>query len=324
MGWSREVLRGLLGSDDQQSRLNAAVRLAYLGCADGLSELVQGLAHPEAAIRLVQVPEALALLGDLGLDRVRAIAMEPGPARLGAARTLTRAGELSGVIAAIVGALSDSDPVTRDDAACLAGELGPAAVDAYDALTQSDAPHALTALVAVGGARALGAATQALRSEASQVTALRALAGLGHLAHDSWPAVVAILRDASALLRTRLAAAHALIRIVEDGDAVAEHLAAEMGEANRWLRIGLIRAVAQLSPRYPRLPERSVLWPEWEDRLICSVPVASVTTRADAILATVTEQLAHPDSDVRRNAAVRICPALSGGARRQARTGPES
>ncbi|MFC7622195.1 hypothetical protein [Microlunatus sp. GCM10028923] len=306
MGIGRASLRRLLASGDSQVRLNAAVRLAYLGFSDGVSELVRGLSHPEAAIRLVQVPEALGLLGDLGISRARALVSEPGPARLGAARTLARAGEPAGVGAAIIGALSDPDPVTRDDAACLAGELGQAVADVYGALAESEEPHALTASVAVGGARALGAVTRSLASASDPVRPLRALAGLGAVARASRPAVAAVLRDSAATLRARLTAAYTLIRIDDDGDAVADVLLGELTDADRWLRIGLIRAFAQLSPHYPRLPERSVMWPEWEERLTFSALTATVSTRAEAVVAKITEQLRDDDSEIRRNAALAL------------------
>lgn len=299
----RATLFAHLSSDDEQVRLNAAVRLAYLGCADGLDELEVGLTHPEAAIRLVQVPEALALLGDAGLARARHLVTRPGRGRLGAARALAHNGETSGVSGAIADALTDSDLATRDDAACLAGELGPAAIEAYDALACADAPHALTALVAVGGARAIEAVTRALSGgdQRARVTALRALAGLGPAAHNHRPTVTAMLRDTSLSLRERLSAAHTLTRIDRDGDAIAATLIEVLDGADRWLRIGLIRTLAQLGPRYPRLRERSLMWPEWEEDLVVTAPAADVTDqRAVTVL---TEQLAHDDSDVRRNAA---------------------
>ncbi len=40
--------RAWLSDPDAQVRLNAAVRLAYLDCADGLAELIAGLEHPRA------------------------------------------------------------------------------------------------------------------------------------------------------------------------------------------------------------------------------------------------------------------------------------
>jgi hypothetical protein len=71
--------------------------------------LVEGLRHPEPAIALVQVPEALALLGETGLVAARKVMDGPGPSRLAAARVLVHTGELTGVPDAIAAALDDPD-----------------------------------------------------------------------------------------------------------------------------------------------------------------------------------------------------------------------
>lgn len=86
---SRELvgLRQMLDDPEAQVRLNAAVRLAYLGCPDGLAQLVEGLSHPELAIAMVQVPEALAVLGETAWQRLVSFGMRragpgwlwPGP-----------------------------------------------------------------------------------------------------------------------------------------------------------------------------------------------------------------------------------------------------
>ena len=147
---------------DPQVRLNAAVRLAYLGRAEGLEELLEGLAHESFAIRFTQVPDALARLGGAGAGRLERLAAAPGPARLGAARALARRGRLGGVPEAVAALLGDPDHPTRWAAAVLAGELGPAAgVVAADALRrtlQAGGPELTLgpqALAAVAGTAAL-------------------------------------------------------------------------------------------------------------------------------------------------------------------------
>lgn len=124
---SAEPFLERLRDSDSQVRLNAAVRLAYLGRADGLDDLLAGLAHESGAIRFHQVPDALALLGDAGHDRLARLVRHSGPARLGAARALLLRGRLEGVPEAVATLLDAPDHATRWSAALLAGEIGPAA-----------------------------------------------------------------------------------------------------------------------------------------------------------------------------------------------------
>ncbi|MEQ7009765.1 hypothetical protein ABN028_26675 [Actinopolymorpha sp. B17G11] len=309
--------RDALTDSDSQVRLNAAVRLAYLDCADGLAELVTGLSHPEGAIRLVQVPEALSLLGEPGLSKARRLLRDRGPVRLAAAKTLTYAGAFDGVVEVIIDSLHDADRTTRTEAASLVGELGPPAVDAFDALTAAfrdqgeELAIALPALASAGRQRALPILRQALGHDTSpspvRTSAMRALASLGTRAADTHPMVASALDDHSAPLRERLTAAHTLTRIGPSGEAVAATIGTTLPQADRWLRIGLLRALSHIAPGYPRRPEASQEWPWWESRSVHTPRpqrVEPVGRACADLLGTLVAHLDHDDSDVRRNAAL--------------------
>ncbi len=315
-GTERELakFRDWLNDPDAQVRLNAAVRLAYLDCADGLAELVAGLAHSEGAIRLVQVPEALALLGDRGLVHARELVRRPGVARLPAARTLTHVGEVDGVVEAIVATLGDPNETSRREAASLAGELGPAAAGVFDVLAPivssggDQLDTALPALASIGGKRAIPLLLQAIENGPAgvRVAALHGLAGLGLGAAEVYGQVAAVLDDASLSLRERLAAAQALTRIGPSGDAVAARIITALPRSDRWLRIGLLRTLAQIAPGYPRRPEVSQVWPLWESKFVHSAPPQLISRSRDGVLSALVEHLDHDDHDVRRNAALAV------------------
>lgn len=317
--------RDWLNDPDPQVRLNAAVRLAYLNCADGLTELVAGLEHPEGAIRFVQVPEALALLGDRGLAQARELVRRPGPARLAAARTLTHHGELGGVVETIMDTLGDTDTLCRGEAMSLAGELGPAAAGAFDALAATVAggdpvDTVFPALASIGGTRAMPLLMQAINDGPTlvRIRALHGVAGLGLDAADAHDQVAAVLDDTSLSQRERLAAGHALTRIGPSGDAVAARVTAALQGSDRWLRIGLLRTLAQLAPGYPRRPEVSQVWPLWESRFVHAAPAQRISRSREGVLSILVEHLDHDDYDVRRNAALAM--ALFGRAGRSAIT----
>ncbi len=300
--------RAALADGDSQVRLNAAVRLAYLGCADGVSELVAGLSHPEGAIRLVQVPEALALLGEPGLAAARTLVTTPGPARLGAAQTLVMGSEWTGVIEAIVATLDDPDPINRGTAMSLAGDIGPAAEDAFAAIAAHVAadPEMALALAAIDTSRAYPIIHAAADGDGAgpRAAAISALAGLGPLAVGSVDLVAAALNDPSRTLRERLSAGATLARISRDGDVAAQHIGGALRDADRWLKIGLLRALGQLGAGYPRLPERSWVWPLWSSRFALSAPtVSSSDSRTVRVIA---DYLDSDDYDLRRNAALAL------------------
>jgi HEAT repeat protein len=176
-----------LRDPDIQVRLNAAVRLAYLGRAEGLAELLEGLAHESGSIRFHQVPDALALLGSAGDERLSQLVRQPGPARLGAARALMLRGRLRGVPEAVAALLGAPDHTTRWWATALAGEIGPAAGPAADALRrmlQESGPEfalGAQALAAIAGPDALPALRQELEHPTAprRIAAMRGLSGLG-------------------------------------------------------------------------------------------------------------------------------------------------
>lgn len=322
-GSERELakFRDWLADPDDQVRLNAAVRLAYLDCADGVAELVAGLEHPEGAIRLVQVPEALALLGDRGLVHARELMRRPGIGRLAAARALVHCGELDGVVEAITESLSDADHSRRWEAVSLAGELGSAAADAFDAVAAmigdgDPVDDVFPTLAGIGGVRALPLLLQGIEDGpgSARVRVLNGIAGLGLDAADAQDRVSMILHDPSLTLRERLAAAQALTRIGPSGDAVAMRVIAALPPSDRWMRIGLLRTLAQVAPGYPRRSEVSQIWPLWESRFVHAVPLQKISGSIEEVLSVLVEHLDHDDYDVRRNAALAI--ALFGRAGR--------
>lgn len=306
-------LRTTLTDSDPQVRLNAAVRLAYLGDADGVSELVAGLSHPDAPIGLVQVPEALSLLGEDGLAPARRLIDQhdgDARARLGAARALMHAGETAAIPAALPDLLAASDSVGRREAVAMAGELASGASPAFHALVgvyHDGDGSVLPALASVGGERALPLITAALDDDSADVrlVAMRALAGLGRTGAGCFPRLADIVRT-TASLRERLAAVHAIVRVAPDGDAAASALRTSMDEVDCWSRIGLLRGLAQLAPGYPRRPEHSGHWPPWEARFVHSAPPLRLDAERDAVLDILLAMLDDDDHDVRRNAALAI------------------
>ncbi len=213
---------------------------------------------------------------------------------------------------------------SRREAASLAGELGAAAADVFDPLTElissgdDQLATALPALASIGGLRAIPLLRQAIEdgSTEERVTALNGVAGLGVAAAEAHDRVAAILDDSTLSLRERLAAAQTLIRIGPSGDAVGSRLVAALAQADRWLGIGLLRALAQLAPGYPRRPEVSQVWPLWESRFVHAAPPQRMTGLRDEVLSVVVDHLDHDDHDVRRNAALVL--ALFGRAGRTA------
>jgi hypothetical protein len=302
-------LEGLRDADPQV-RLNAAVRLAYLGRAEGLEALLEGLAHESGAIRFHQVPDALALLGDAGDARLQRLVGRPGPARLGAARALFLRGRLAGVPEAVAALLGEPDRATRWTAAALAGEIGPSAGAAAAALRQAlqegGAEIAIgnQALAAVAGTAALLALRQELEHPAAarRSAAMRGLSGLGAAAASAAAPLLRAVEDGQRSLGERLTAAHALTRVSPSGDGLLAALLGVLPRADRWLTIGLLRTMARLGPEYPLRPEESQQWPAWESRLAHRVPAAKVDSSRGALLRTLAEHVGHPDYDVRRAA----------------------
>ncbi|MGI8916503.1 MAG: HEAT repeat domain-containing protein [Chloroflexota bacterium] len=308
-----QFLRDALRDADPQVRLNAAVRLAYLGSAAGLGDLLAGLDHESSSISFIQVPDTLALLGDAGREPLRRLVSRPGPARIAAARALVLRGQFDGVQAAVTDALRD--PPTRWMATVLAGEIGPRAADAAEALERAireaggDLPIGLPALVSIAGERALPFLIEQLTHASTEMraAAMRALAGLGPAAATVATALVGSVRDGALPLRERLAAAHALTRVGSSADAAAASLCAILPDADRWLQVGLLRSLAQLCPDYPLQPESSPYhWPRWEAQLLYAASPRPVERFQPALLTLLIDYLDHEDDDVRRNAALAL------------------
>jgi hypothetical protein len=94
------------------------------------------------------------------------------------------------------------------------------------------------------------------------------------------------------------------VRVSLSGDELLAALLAGLKRADRWLAVGLLRAIAQLGPHYPLLPERSDRWPAWESRLALRAPAAKVEASMKLLLRSLVEFLEHPDHDIRRSAAL--------------------
>ncbi len=319
-----EELEALLGAEDQQTRLNAAVRLAYVGNASGLDALLDGLSHGVVAIRFSQVPEALSLLGDAAVGPLEVIARRAGPAQVPAARALTLRGDPGYAVPAIAQSLSSADVVERGMAVALAGELGRGARHLFDDLEGPAMalapffPQALSALVAVDRHRAVVPIVSALADEDASIrtAAMRATAALGVLAVDAAPVLRHTLMDGDAALRERLAAASALIRVV-DGSAAASVLMSVVESADRWTQVGALRQLARLGPRFRtgRLPPDA----QWEAVLVDQARPQPMDEQADVSTAgKLADLLDHDDYDARRNAAlalalwVPVAPAIAG------------
>ena len=133
--------------------------------------------------------------------------------------------ELDGVVDAVVHGLRDSNHTTRAEAATVAGELGPAASGAFDALAAAmhargdGLPTALPALAALDRTRAIPLARLALDdpSAAVRTSAMRALSGLGPAGAEAHDRLVRTLHDGALSLGERAAALHALARVGPNG-----------------------------------------------------------------------------------------------------------
>jgi HEAT repeat protein len=306
-----EALNDTLRSADPQVRLNAAVRLAYDGSVAGLDDLVAGLEHESFSIRFTQVPEAIALLGGVGLDSLRRLVGQKGTAQIPAARALVLLGQFDGVVEAVVDALSD--PASRWMAALLAGEVGQRAVGASEALkdairaSDDGLPIGLSALVAMAGMRAFPFVKERLTHASPEVrmAAMRALCGVGCAASSTSDALADSVRDDGLTLRERLTAAHTLARVSSRVDDAAATLGTVIQRTtDRWLQVGLLREVAQVCPGYPLQPESSPYqWPQWEAQLLYASPPRHVDQWKADLLSLLVGLLKHEDYDVRRNAA---------------------
>ena len=128
-----DELKPLLQDSDDQVRLNAAVRLAYEGCADGLDVLIAGLSHETSNISLSQVPDALALLGDSARKRLRDSTPAP-KARIPTARALSLLGDTNGICEVLVEALDGDNSDEQRMAVLLSGEVGATALNTLPSL----------------------------------------------------------------------------------------------------------------------------------------------------------------------------------------------
>lgn len=160
----------------------------------------------------------------------------------------------------------------------------------------------------MGGERALPRVLGYLDSPSSvmQIFAMHALSGIGPPAVAAHDRLSAVVRDCGISLRERLAAGHALTRIGPTGDSVTAALLAAVPDADRWLRIGLLRLLGQVAPGYPRRPESSGVWPIWESKLIHSIRSQRVAESGDLLASVLADHLDHDDYDVRRNAALAV------------------
>jgi hypothetical protein len=288
-------------------RLNAAVRLAYLGSADGVGELITGLSSGGWAVRFHQVPEALALIGDVGGAELRALCARPGPSRVAAARALLLRGERTGVIEAIGSGLESADTVEQWMAAMLAGEVGGYAAGIAEDLVEvlgawsGQLVVPLSALTSVAGERALPTLEVWLDHEKADVRhrALRAVCGLGPAAASLAPRLVDTLRRRELPVNERLAAAHTLTRVAGS----AGQLLLALSDDDRRVRIGILRELAQLCPRFSNADPLGH-YPRWEAPLLYRRPVDIGDEGRMQVADALSQRLGDGDLDVVRNAAI--------------------
>ena len=307
----RDRFRRALQDDDPQVRLNAAVRLAYLHDGQGLDDLVAGLANESDSVRFIQVPEALALLGEAAVPRVRELASKPGLARMPAARTLVLCQQPDDALSALEEALQSGALNERSMALRLAGELGPRAAHAAEPLAvaarAASAPlsYSLSALVAATGADALPVLLDALHADepATRRAAMHGLAGLGLAASEAAAALCSAVTEESRPLRERLDAAHALTRIAPPSRVIPA-LLSTLSSGGRWLQIGVLRQLARACPRCSVRPDAVAHWPAWEARLMHRDPVPLDPNTERSVVHALIALIEHDDFDVRRNAAL--------------------
>jgi putative sterol carrier protein len=307
----RDRFRQALRDGDPQVRLNAAVRLAYLRDAQGLDDLVTGLSNESDSVRYIQVPEALALLREAAVPRVRELASKPGPARLPAARTLVLWQQPDAAVTALKAALESGARDEHSMALRLAGELGPRASPAAEPLAAAaracsgTVGYSLSALAAVTGADALPVLLDALDTgeSATRRAAMRGVAALGPAALKAAAALRSAVCGESLPLRERLDAAHALIRVGPAAEAIPALLAA-ISSGGRWLQIGILRQMARACPRCSVRQDAVAHWPAWEARLIHRDPVLLDSETVRSVVRALAGLIDHDDYDVRRNAAL--------------------
>ena len=251
-----DELRSLLQDSDDQVRLNAAVRLAYGDCADGLDVLIDGLSHENRTIRLLQVPDALALLGDAARERLRH-SPPTREARIPTARALSLLGDTRGIGEALAEALDGDDPEERWMAVYLSGEIGPDALrtlPSLERLASQGVALACSALAVVGNSAGLQQLVEALDHSDAEVRrrAMRAIAGLGTEAGSAASRLPTDLTDEAKPLAERLTAAHALRGAASPGSEAADSICDALEKANRWLCIGLLRELAKMCPACSR------------------------------------------------------------------------
>ena len=301
-----DEFKRLLQDSDDQVRLNAAVRLAYEGCADGLDVLIGGLSHESRNIRFSQVPDALALLGDRAHERLRHAPIVQ-KARIPTARALSLLGDTRGIGEVLTEALATEDSDEQWMAVYLSGETGPDAISALPSLKRLAAqgnPLAYSALAVVGQTAGLKDLLEALDHPDSNVKyhAMRAISGLGANARTALPRLQSALTDETRSLSERLAAAHALRCVAPPGPEAADIICGTLERANRWFRIGLLRELAKMCPRYAaRKADQIVEWPRWEARWAHGVAGDAGDALTNGILPTFVNGLNDLDYDVKRN-----------------------
>ncbi|NKB70849.1 MAG: hypothetical protein GKR89_27580 [Candidatus Latescibacteria bacterium] len=310
-----DVLKALLRDADGQVQLNAAVRLAYEGCDAGLDLLIGGLSHPTSTVRFSQVPDALKSLGKPARQKLQQSVFNPA-ARTAAARALFLLGDTRDIGRVLAAALAGDDPEEQQLAVRLSGEVGAAAVTALPDLQRlalEGMPLACAALAVVGGGAGLPQLLQGVDHVDGEVRyrAMRGLAGLGPGAAAAGPSLRRRLMDEDLPLSERLTAAQALRCVSASGGEVVDDIGAALTSGDRWLRIGLLRELAKMGPKYAaKKAANTDEWPRWEARWAHRQGGDLGADFESRVLPVFVAALDDPDHDIKRNAMLGL--ALAG------------
>ena len=134
---------------------------------------------------------------------------------------------------------------------------------------------------------------------------MRAIAGLGSEASSVAPRLRADLANDAKPLSERLMAAHALRCVASSGQEAVHDICNTLEDANRWLRIGLLRELAKMCPKYSAKKAASINeWPRWESHWVHRLTGNPGSNLATRILPTFADGLNDPDHDVKRNAMI--------------------
>ncbi|MBA3366200.1 MAG: hypothetical protein H0U03_10530 [Actinobacteria bacterium] len=311
-------LRQRLGSEDDSVRLNAALDLADLSLDDGVSVLVEALAHPWPVVRRSFARRALVSLGRDAVPALERATRDAGTlCALGASLALVEidSRRRSTFAAAIRGSLADGGSAAEDAVEFL-WDRPEAAIElcaelqalvardvAADTADWDRDPRIRAALLL---ARTAGADVEVhsalIRLVADETAHLRwagALA-LGHAGFASAAAIRALGARTIAedeAQRVRVAAAFALARIGDPDLDTIPALGAMLGSGQPWLRVSALRIAGEMASAEPRF-ERSEVFYRWT---YSAHPVAQAANRA-GVLGWLLAALEDTDANVRRNA----------------------